>query len=782
MELFRNRPLFLLCTVFLGVSAGGMFVFRDGSAGLRWALFGGLAIACVAAAGIIGRLLWRKRQVRRATVGAIALLLTIVALMQSYGLFAGKQTRQAEALAHKTVNVTAVVTDRRGSGGYLSSFALSPEAVDGESLSGTILLTCHYPADLRPGDMVEITAMALSLEEVAGDGYDATALRGDGYVLGLVSETEDDLTILRTNTEKLPVKAGLLRRTLAARLNLLADGAFGLPSAFLLGDKVALDDTVRRNFARAGVSHLLAISGLHMTLLFGLSEGILCLLRVPKRIRAILLAVLSLAYLILLGFPPSATRAVLMLGVTYLSTLLSARADALTSLGLAGALIVAATPYAVCDAGFWMSYLATFGLLTLAPILQSFQTPGQEKDASLPMRGLALIQKLAFGLGVGILAMTFTLFIVAAVIGEIGILSPLSTVILTPLCGGILLLSPIALCLFGTAAGDVIGSLIRMIGELMARITASLAEPSWAVISLRHPAVLPLAVGMLVALVVLLSMKIPKKRRSVILLPVLVGWALIGGLIAVENMRAAERPMVSFVQPSSQSDALVLAAGGEGFICDLSNGSLTALRGAMLEAERQGATELAVLMLTHYHSRTASSLGAFFAQEKVRTLWVPYPADAEEYSLLSVYWEKAAAAGVTVSVYRPGDLLTLFGSSTLTLQTSKLKRSVQPVLLLGLDTCPAVAGKGEVVYCGSAVFESELAEEASALVSEADTVIFGNHGPLPKQAFGEALSYRTDVTVTVILSREGDVAGYFDPSALPADAALWWGQKRLGRD
>ena len=98
-----------------------------------------------------------------------------------------------------------------------------------------------------------------------------------------------------------------------------------------------------------------------------------------------------------------------------------------------------------------------------------------------------------------------------------------------------------------------------------------------------------------------------------------------------------------------------------------------------------------------------------------------------------------------------------------------LARSVQPVLLLSLD-----AGAGSrVVYCGSAVFESELAGPASALVAKADTVIFGNHGPLVKAPFGESLTFLPDATV--ILSGEGDVAGWFSPSSVD-EQPLWLGK------
>jgi glyoxylase-like metal-dependent hydrolase (beta-lactamase superfamily II) len=206
-------------------------------------------------------------------------------------------------------------------------------------------------------------------------------------------------------------------------------------------------------------------------------------------------------------------------------------------------------------------------------------------------------------------------------------------------------------------------------------------------------------------------------------------------------------------------------------ICDLGNGSLTSVSAAAREAEGQGATEIAVLMLTHYHTRTAGTLTDILARETVRSLWLPKPQTTDDYYLLLSCLEKAEAANTPAYLYGEGEVLTLFGGCEAVLETDSMERSVQPVLLLSLD----MGGGGRTVYCGSAVFESDLAETASAWVADADTVIFGNHGPLPKAPFGEGLTLREDATV--ILSAEGDVAGWLSPEAARG-WRLWYGQWR----
>ena len=757
MAIFRRRPLFLCCFGFTLASLAGFFLPLAGKLILGGCLLVGSVLFCA----------WRlgRRDRLRAVVGGILCLLVLVGLLLSHLWFFGNSAVALRELEGQTVTVTGTVTDRRGSGGFMTSYALELGSLDGAPARGRVLLTCHYVSDLQPGHGVQMEVTVISLDEAAGDGYDATALMGDGYMAGLLSESEGTVTVTNENAGGLAVRAGRIRRDLAARLNGLTPDAKGLSSALLLGDRTALADSLRRDFSRAGVSHLLAISGLHVTLLFGLLEGLLRLLRLPKRGRAVVLFVCALGYLTLLGFPPSATRAVVMLGAVYLSYLLSARADPLTSLGVAGALILAVTPYAVADAGFWMSYLATLGLVAVMPAVNRLV---KERAGRTSLLAVGFFKALT-GIIVGLVAMSFTLPVVAVVIGEMGVLSPLSTLLLTPLCGTVLVLSLLALPFGGGAMGTVMGGLTEGVCGVMASLAAWMGDPSWAVVSLKHPAVAPIAFSMLVGALILLAVRLPKRKHWTVALPLLAGWIAIGGVLGIHALATDGQMTVGFVQPSSQADMLVLTEGHEAVVMDLSNGSLTAMSRAARTAKEAGATEIAVLMLTHYHSRTAGSLTAFLSRETVRALWLPEPDTEEEYYLLLSYLEKAEAAGVPVCLYGKGESLTLFGGCQAVLETAMLERSVQPVLLLSLD-----AGAGSrVVYCGSAVFESELSGPASALVAEADTVIFGNHGPLTKAPFGEGLTYREGAAV--ILSGEGDVAGWFVPASVQ-EQILWMGE------
>ena len=771
MNILRHRPLFFCCAVFMLSAVLGFCM----GAVEKW-ICGGLVLA--AAVLCAGFLFARRRDARRAILSLVAAMLACLALVQSQATFHSASSVYVESIAHTEAQIHATVTDRRGSGGYMTSYTLLIHSVNGREVEGLAVLTCHYVSDLRPGNEVEMTATILPLSEVANPGYDVSMLVGDGYVLGLLSEDEKAVTVIREDSRLLRVRAGNLRRSLSARLQLIVgDEAGGLPSALLLGDKSYLSDAVRRDFSRAGVSHLLAISGLHMTLLFGILALLLIFLRVPKRVRAAVLSAGAVGYLILLGFPPSATRAVIMLGITYLSHILSEQADPLTSLGVAGGLILALSPCTVCDAGFWMSFLAVLGLVTCVPAINERLEKLRHGREFALWKQIILEKgiKLAVTLAVGVIAMSFTLFVVASSIGEMGVLSPLSTLLLTPLCAVVLVLSLLILPMMGTAAAAFLGRGVEIACAALTNLAARMAEPSGVVISLRHPAVRLIAAIMMATTLILLVVRLPKRRQWIVVLPLLAGWVAVGLVLTTHSYLTRNNVKASYLQPSTVSDALVMVAGNEGFVCDLSNGSLTALSAATREARLQGATELSAFMLTHYHTRTSGALEIILEQETVRSLWMPTPTNEDEYDLMLACLEKAEASGVPVCLYGNGEKLRVFGSGSLSVEKVHISRSVQPVILVSMDISAEDVGDDRLLYCGSAVFESSLADKAAELVSRADIVIFGNHGPLVKKVYGGELDLSG--ADCVIVSAYGEVAPWFEAEP-HGEIPLWMGQKR----
>jgi len=758
MGIFKNRPLFSVTCAVMITSLLGFFLIPRAKVLI--------AVLCLAVCGTLGiGLIIRKRKLGLPCPGS-RLLICGLLLFVSLTLFRSvvvidRAEAEAKGFEGEACEVEATVTERRGSGGNMSSYVLDVSSVNGETVHYNALLTCYYVADLKPGFTVRLTAEAVSLSESSGDVYEEYALMGDGIFGGFLSMTDADCHIISEDPPSLRLRIARHRISLSEELKLrFGDKAGGLPSSLLLGDRSHLPTEVKRDFARTGVSHLLAISGLHMTLIFGMLAAILKFVGIPPRVRALPLGLGAPAYLFYLGFPPSATRAVIMLGMTYLATLCFAGADSLTSLGVAGAGILLVSPLTVADVGFWMSFSTAFSLLTVLPMInppvEAAKKPGLVRQ--LWRRG---VRKVLYGLAAGVVAVTFSLWITVPVMGEISWFSAPFTLLLTPLIGLLLVLVPLSVLLSNTPLTPLLDSAIQGISSAITELCETGARQSWAVLSLRDGLVT--IVVLLMVVLTLLLMGLSLKKKGWIMAPMAAGWLAILLILGIRGVMGSQEIQASYLTASSTSEMMVMTRGQEAVIFDLSGGSRRAFTAAANEAAQQGATEISALILTDYHSATAGVLYRFVRSETVRALWLPRPTCEEDYYLMLSCLEAVEDTDTSVTVYRHGEDLTLFGQAKLTVERTMISRSVRPVLLLSLQT-PA----HEMTLCGRSILESDLKETALRAMTHSDTVILSNIGPEIREKMNCAFDHSTE---QVCLANE-TVAAHLSPEGYPHDDTL----------
>lgn len=140
-------------------------------------------------------------------------------------------------------------------------------------------------------------------------------------------------------------------------------------SAVLLGDRSKLDTSFYSNAKIAGVSHVLVVSGMHLGILFQIAAIVLGKIGIGKRKISLILIFGIFAVSAICGFTPSVLRAGLTYFILALGTFLYLKPDALNSLGLAAIVILFISPFSVANVSFFLSFLSTFGLIFLCPVL-----------------------------------------------------------------------------------------------------------------------------------------------------------------------------------------------------------------------------------------------------------------------------------------------------------------------------------------------------------------------------------------------------------------------------
>lgn len=194
-----------------------------------------------------------------------------------------------------------------------------------------------------------------------------------------------------------------LRTELGGYFMILGRSTGGTAAAMVTGDRNRVDPYVRSQFQLAGVSHILVVSGLHLSLIAAMA-GAVCRRLFRNRGIAVLGTLLCVfAYMLLVGMTVSVVRAGVLVVLALVAPLLDRTADSYNSLGLALILLLAFNPYAACDLGLLLSFAATLGVLCF----------GVLNARHFHFSSVKYIGKLLANLGVALFATLFTLPVLA---------------------------------------------------------------------------------------------------------------------------------------------------------------------------------------------------------------------------------------------------------------------------------------------------------------------------------------------------------------------------------
>jgi competence protein ComEC len=198
-------------------------------------------------------------------------------------------------------------------------------------------------------------------------GFDYPAhLRRDGILL-VGHARADRITALTPDTPPWPV--AVKRWAVGVISAQLPETSAALLAGLLLGERSTLPREIDESFRRAGVYHILAVSGFNVALLAGAVFGGLAMLGVPRRGAAGMAAVGLVGFALVVGGQPSVLRATVM-GLLLLAALLLDRESQLpNALALAVLALLLWRPGDLWEPGFQLSFAATAGIVYLGPVV-----------------------------------------------------------------------------------------------------------------------------------------------------------------------------------------------------------------------------------------------------------------------------------------------------------------------------------------------------------------------------------------------------------------------------
>lgn len=227
-------------------------------------------------------------------------------------------------------------------------------------------------ADIHIGNVLTIHGQASRFEEAHNPGnFDMRFYYGKQHLYGSIRSRK-----LTVSDDKRKVWQDMLcavsERWKEVLLNQAGEKNGGILCAMLTGDKDELWEDVRSMYQTNGISHILAISGLHISFLGWNLYRILRKIGAGIGISSVVSAGILLSYLVMIGSPTSAVRASVMLLIRMGADLCGRDYDMLNGLLLSAAIHVSIEPLILSDAGFCMSYGAILGILSVRPVLEKW--------------------------------------------------------------------------------------------------------------------------------------------------------------------------------------------------------------------------------------------------------------------------------------------------------------------------------------------------------------------------------------------------------------------------
>lgn len=347
--------------------------------------------------------------------------------------------KAADPLLGGTYDISATVTSKRTISTDSAVFTLESNTENGKV--GILLYSDDIHAE--KGDTLRFSAEFSKLFNTAAYNT-ADRYRSDGITLS--ATLKSDIAVTKGDYPLSFIDD--YRNYLTDRIKTeFSDDSGALMLGIFAGDKSSLSDELYYDIKAAGVAHLTAVSGMHLTLIITILMTLLSVTGIAGtyRIRFILTVVLTLCFTAFFGFTASVVRSGIMIITANIGAVFYRKSDCVTSVGLAVLLITLFDPLSCTDAGLILSAVTTLGAGAAAPAISGKLT------TAFPRLNKKLCDTLCVSFcaalaGIPLSAIYFGTFSVAGILVSVIVL-PLFTVCLTAmliyaLTGGII--TPIA--------------------------------------------------------------------------------------------------------------------------------------------------------------------------------------------------------------------------------------------------------------------------------------------------------------------------------------------------
>ena len=555
-----------------------------------------------------------------------------------------------------------------------------------------------------------------------------------GEGIFLLAYQRDELTVTAGETSWRDVPAKLHREILKRLEAALPADAFVFGKALLLGDSSDLDYQTKTDFTVSGIRHIVAVSGLHVSILFSLIHFL-------SFRRRFLSALLSFPVLLLFaavtGFSPSVSRACIMSGLMLLGMVVNREYDGATALSFAGLVLLLVNPLVITSVSYQLSFASVTGIFLCSGEIRKWLLCRMPKTV--------VFRYVAGSVAVTLGATVLTVPLCALYFGTVS-LAAVVTNLLVLWVVGIIFYGLMGLCLlqgFTAAGAGVLGRILAVLIRYVLKTAEIIGNFPLSAVYTASPYI----TAWLVFSYVLLAVFLLKKNKE----PLQLCCCTVLGL-CIALLASWTEPMLyetSFrVLDVGQGQCLLLQSEGKTYMVDCggTSDSMAADRAAETLLS-QGITKLDGLILTHYDRDHAGGVADLLTRVDAKLLILPPMAGEEIYPA-----EKTIYAGENLLLSSGTTKIRIFASA---IPGNHNENSI--CVLFDTENC-------DILITGDRNLLGERSLLRSEDIPDVDILVAGHHGS--KQATSEELLAAVDPEIVCISAGRNNLFGHPAPELL----------------
>lgn len=468
------------------------------------------------------------------------------------------------------------------------------------------------------------------------------------------------------------------------------DEEAGILEAMLFGEKSELSGDIKELYQAAGISHVLVISGLHISLLALAVAGILRRLGFPMPVWVILSVGVLAGYGILIGQPTTAVRALLMFFVLQGARLLGRSYDLLSALAFSGILMLLDNPDLILDGGCRLSFCAVIGVGWYVSeknkIFRSIGEKEKRKNRGKGGKGSsagAILENIRAGWYLWL----FTLPVMLDTFYQVSVVGILWNLVAIPLLPVIIASGGLGVVLagwnifLGSLAGSPAYGMLQLYQEI-GNISEKLPVGMWTPGQPSKPVIA--GYYLVIFLLVLVEKQLIKREKRWKIRKIFPGMELCSMLLLLLLMAHPwqQREKITFLDVG-QGDASLLQSGGQTLLLD---GGSTSQKNVgtyviLPYIKQQGISCLEAVVLTHTDQDHINGVTEVLEEGKkgwltVKNLMYPYWMEGTEQG--KQLKKLAEEAGASCRKIRAGDRLTIGKAEAVVLYPKEQEKIAEP--------------------------------------------------------------------------------------------------------